>query len=476
MPALASASGVRPARASRRAAAAAPWPTCGCAACSSATSWSSGLPLVRIEPRSTTASSEPSSSCARAAPVRSGGRGRASRCPPSPRAAVCATSSRAGSVAPTSAALVAAERRREPDDEHDDHDGDRRRDQERALAHPLDELAPRHQPDRLDARSRRHRLAEQLGQRRPLEAEVRDAAGGAGGVEHRVAGRRRSSSSSAPRAAGARPARRARPPPSRPRRPRRSTRTSRRAARRARAAPRPPPEATSRPSLMIATASHRRSTSSSWWRGEHDRHAGRGVLGEHAAQHVDADRIQPRERLVEHQQLGLVHERRGELHPLLVAERELLDAVARRARSARAARSSAGRGARGVASTPCSRGEVGELVAARASSGTARAPPACSRSAARAAASTVGAAPADLARVGGEHAEDDPHRGRLAGPVGADETEHLPRRDGEATHRRARPGRRSAGSGSIELEAAASRLRPARRGPAAARGRAGRRR
>ena len=43
------------------------------------------------------------------------------------------------------------------------------RDQERALAHALGELAPGDEPD---ARaSRRHRLAEQVGQRRALEAK-----------------------------------------------------------------------------------------------------------------------------------------------------------------------------------------------------------------------------------------------------------------------------------------------------------------
>ena len=53
-----------------------------------------------------------------------------------------------------------------------------------------------------------------------------------------------------------------------------------------------------------------------------------GVVEQHAAQHVDADRVQAGERLVEDEQLGLVHQRGGELHALLVAERELLDAVA----------------------------------------------------------------------------------------------------------------------------------------------------
>ena len=62
--------------------------------------------------------------------------------------------------------------------------------------------------------------------------------------------------------------------------------------------------------------------------GEHDGHARGGVLGQHAAEHVDADRVQAGERLVEHQQLRVVDERRRELDALLVAERERLGPVA----------------------------------------------------------------------------------------------------------------------------------------------------
>ena len=100
-------------------------------------------------------------------------------------------------------------------------------------------------------------------------AEVRDRAGGAGGVEHAPRGRRRSRA--------AEHAARARLDASAP-----GSRSSQRAvavALEAHAhvlAGRPRsrssstgPVATSRPSLMIATASHRRSTSSSWCDGEH---------------------------------------------------------------------------------------------------------------------------------------------------------------------------------------------------------------
>jgi hypothetical protein len=43
-------------------------------------------------------------------------------------------------------------------------------------------------------------------------------------------------------------------------------------------------------------------------------------FAQHRAEVVDPDRIQARERLVEHQQLWVVDERGGELHPLLVAQ------------------------------------------------------------------------------------------------------------------------------------------------------------
>ena len=61
--------------------------------------------------------------------------------------------------------------------------------------------------------------------------------------------------------------------------------------------------------------------------GEHDRHARAGALQQDAGQGVHADRIQPGERLVQDEHLGVVHQRGGELDPLLVAEGQLLDRV-----------------------------------------------------------------------------------------------------------------------------------------------------
>ena len=156
----------------------------------------------------------------------------------------------------------------------------------------------------------------------------------------------------------------------------------------------------------------------------------RRVAAQHAGQHVDADRVEAGERLVEHEQLGVVDERRRQLDALLVAERQRLDAVvgalgdaeplepARRPR--RAPRPACG---------PVQAGEVDELVARPASSGTGRAPPACSRSAARARRVDRPAAPAHLARVGVEHAEHDPHRRGLAGAVGPTKPNSCPADD-----------------------------------------------
>ena len=63
--------------------------------------------------------------------------------------------------------------------------------------------------------------------------------------------------------------------------------------------------------------------------GEHDGRAPRDLLGQHPRQHVDAHRVEARERLVEHQQARALHERHGQLHPLLVPQRERLHPVAR---------------------------------------------------------------------------------------------------------------------------------------------------
>ena len=181
---------------------------------------------------------------------------------------------------------------------------------------------------------------------------------------------------------------------------------------------------------MIATASHSRSTSSSWWRGEdHRRHRSRRSR-EHAAQDVDAGRVEPARTA----RPAPAARARGPARRRAAPAAGCPATAPRRDRSARSARprrSIQRVGAARVAAHAVQRGEVGELVAARASSDRARAPPACSRSAGGAA-SMARRCQRTSPAVGREHAEDDPHRRRLAGPVGADEAEHLARRDGEA--------------------------------------------
>ncbi len=56
-------------------------------------------------------------------------------------------------------------------------------------------------------------------------------------------------------------------------------------------------------------------------------HPGRRPLSQDSAHSVHSERIEAREGLVEDEQLGVVDQGRGQLHPLLVAERQLLDAV-----------------------------------------------------------------------------------------------------------------------------------------------------
>ena len=227
---------------------------------------------------------------------------------------------------------------------------------------------------------------------------------------------------------------------------------------------------------MIATASHSRSTSSSWWQENTTGTPVAAYSAQHAAQHVDADRVEAGERLVEHEQL-----RARARAPRRAARAAGCRARAprrgrRRARPARAARSSGRPRPRVGRADAVQRGEVDELVA----HAHLRVQPALLRHVAEAPPrrGVDGARRASAPRRGRRASTPRTIRivGRLAGPVGADEAEHLPRLDGEATRRRARPGRRKRRVRSIELEAAASRLRPARRGPAAARGRAGPRR
>ena len=89
------------------------------------------------------------------------------------------------------------------------------------------------------------------------------------------------------------------------------------------------PEATSRPAWMIPTASHKPLDELELVAGEDDADSALYAFGQDVGERVDADRIQPREGFVEHQQLRIMDQRRRQLHPLLVAKGELLYPVQR---------------------------------------------------------------------------------------------------------------------------------------------------
>jgi hypothetical protein len=78
---------------------------------------------------------------------------------------------------------------------------------------------------------------------------------------------------------------------------------------------------------MIATDSHSRSTRSSWCE-EKTTGTPPAASSRSTPLRTSTPTGRARERLVEHQQLRVVDERGAELHALLVAERERLDAVA----------------------------------------------------------------------------------------------------------------------------------------------------
>ena len=164
--------------------------------------------------------------------------------------------------------------------------------------------------------------------------------------------------------------------------------------------------------------------------GEDDRHALGRALGEHAAHHVDAGRVETGERLVEHEHLGVVHERDAELDALLVAERERLHLVAGALGEPEPLDPGVRRRVGVAGREPVQPREVHELVA----DAHLRVQAALLRHVAEAAARRGvdrPALPEDLARVGLQDAEDDPHRGRLPRPVRADEAEHPARRRAE---------------------------------------------
>ena len=94
------------------------------------------------------------------------------------------------------------------------------------------------------------------------------------------------------------------------------------------AAPRRCRVATIRPRARMPTESQSRSTRSSWWLEKTTGTPSPALLEQRLGEGVDADRVQPGERLVEDEHLGPADQGGGELDALLVAQRQLLHRVA----------------------------------------------------------------------------------------------------------------------------------------------------
>ena len=92
---------------------------------------------------------------------------------------------------------------------------------------------------------------------------------------------------------------------------------------------RPCPGATTRPRASTTSRSQSRSTRSSWWLLKSTGTPRGAAVAQQVGHRVDGGRVEPGERLVEDEGRRLVEQGGDDLHPLLVAEAERLDPVAR---------------------------------------------------------------------------------------------------------------------------------------------------
>ncbi len=166
--------------------------------------------------------------------------------------------------------------------------------------------------------------------------------------------------------------------------------------------------------------------------GEQHRNLRRDLLAEQVHHRVDRERVETAERLVQDQRDRLVHQRRGDLHPLLVAERQRLQYVGRPLAEPESLEQLVGALGRPDRVEPVQPAEEHQLVADL----HLRVQPALLGHVTEVTPDRLGqrpAVPPHLAGGRGQHAEDDPHRRRLAGAVGPDEPGHPSRYDVE-TH------------------------------------------
>ena len=163
---------------------------------------------------------------------------------------------------------------------------------------------------------------------------------------------------------------------------------------------------------------------------EEHRDAGRGGLREQLGHRFDTDRVQPAEGLVEDGQLGVVHQRRGQLDPLLVPVRQLLEPRAGSVAEAQAAEPFRGCLFRRCCVHLRELGQVSQLLTDL----HLRVETPFLRHVAEAG-SLLGSdgpsPPAHLASIGTHQAEDRPHGGGLARPVRTEEADDPTRRHAE---------------------------------------------
>jgi hypothetical protein len=164
--------------------------------------------------------------------------------------------------------------------------------------------------------------------------------------------------------------------------------------------------------------------------GEQHRHLRRDLLAEQVDHRVHGERVEAAERLVEHQRDRLVHQRGRDLHPLLVAQRQRLEYVGRPLGEPEPVEDLAGPLGGVVRVEAVQPAEEHQLVVDL----HLRVQPAFLGHVAEVPAYLLRqrlALPPHLAGRRGQDAEDDPHRRRLPGTVGADESGHPSRYDVE---------------------------------------------
>ena len=164
--------------------------------------------------------------------------------------------------------------------------------------------------------------------------------------------------------------------------------------------------------------------------GEEDCRAASRLAPQHLGERVHGDRVEPGERLVEHEQVRLVQERNGELGALLVAVRELVEPGVGAVGETEPLEPPRCRSTCRAVIQPVQTPEVRELLA----NPHARVEAALLRHVTEA--QPFGRpdrlpVPEHLPRIELDESEDRSHRRRLPSAVRAEEAEHPPAADGE---------------------------------------------